>query len=77
MKKTDSQAFPSALNEPDEGFPVDADAFRKLAEHIRQLPEMDATRVVNLHNRVLAGDYDIDSPQVAAKLLELESSLDD
>lgn len=47
-----------------------------LKEHIEQLPDADATRVVQLHNRIQAGDYEIDAQRIAEKLLDLESSLD-
>ena len=47
----------------------------KLEEHIEHLPDVDATRVVELHNRIEAGKYDIDAYRIAEKLAELESDL--
>ena len=49
---------------------------RYIDEHIGQLPEIDAARVVRLHNAIMANEYIIDSRQVAKKLIELESALD-
>ena len=46
-----------------------------LKESIEQLPAIDATRVVRLHHRIIAGDYEIDSGRLAEKLLSLESLL--
>jgi len=43
---------------------------------IDELPEMNATKVVALHRRIVNGDYQIDSERLAGKLIELESSLD-
>lgn len=42
---------------------------------IAQLPEIDAARVVDLHNRIIAGEYKIESDRLAGKLIDLESSL--
>ncbi|MCH7817523.1 MAG: flagellar biosynthesis anti-sigma factor FlgM [Proteobacteria bacterium] len=43
---------------------------------IKQLPEIDAARVVELHTRIVDGDYKIDADRLAAKLLDFESTLD-
>ena len=43
---------------------------------IDELPELNATKVVALHRRIVNGDYKVDSQRLAAKLIELESSLD-
>lgn len=55
--------------------PVDETRLASLRETIEQLPELDATRVVRLHHRIVSGDYDIDSNRLAEKLLSLESLL--
>lgn len=55
--------------EPD----IDLDELRAA---IDELPEMNATKVVSLHRRIVNGDYKIDSERLAGKLIELESSLD-
>ncbi|MDD9889976.1 MAG: flagellar biosynthesis anti-sigma factor FlgM [Gammaproteobacteria bacterium] len=47
-----------------------------LESRIKQLPEIDAARVVELHNRILAGEYEIDSEQLAGKLIDLEAAID-
>ena len=43
---------------------------------IKQLPEIDAARVVDLHNRIIAGEYKIDADRLADKLLNLEASFE-
>lgn len=47
-----------------------------LESRIKQLPDIDAAKVVELHNRIIAGDYKIDSDSIAEKLMSLESSID-
>ena len=47
-----------------------------LESSIKQLPEIDAARVVDLHNRIIAGEYQIDADRLAGKLLNLESTLE-
>ena len=48
----------------------------ELRAAIDELPELNATKVVALHRRIVNGDYKIDSQRLAGKLIELESSLD-
>ncbi len=43
-----------------------------LEARISQLPDIDAARVVDLHNRIVTGEYSVDSESVADKLLNLE-----
>ena len=43
---------------------------------INELPELNVTKVVALHRRIINGDFKIDSERLAGKLIELESSLD-
>lgn len=47
-----------------------------LEQHIKQLPEVDTARVVELHNRIMAGEYEVDSERLAGKLLDLESGFE-
>jgi len=47
-----------------------------LESHIKQLPEIDTARVVDLHSRILAGEYNIDAESIAGKMLDLEASID-
>ena len=53
----------------------DAD-LNELRAAIDELPELNVTKVVALHRRIVNGDYKIDSERLAGKLMELESSLD-
>ena len=46
-----------------------------VTRELAQLPELNATRVVKLHQRLSAGEYAVDSHRVARKLLEFESEL--
>jgi len=55
--------------------PGDETRLNHLRESIEQLPDIDATRVVQLHHRITAGDYEIDSDRLAEKLLNLENQL--
>jgi len=48
----------------------------KLRASIDEVPEMNATKLVALHRRIVNGDYKIDSKAVADKLVELESQID-
>lgn len=47
-----------------------------LEQRIKQLPEVDTARVVEIHSRIMAGDYEIDSERLAGKLLDLESGFE-
>jgi len=46
-----------------------------LESRIEQLPNIDAARVVELHNRIIANEYKIDSERLASEIIDLESSL--
>ena len=56
--------------------PHTEELLKALEEHIEQLPDMNATRVVQLHQRIQSGDYQIDVDRLAEKLLQLEQELD-
>ena len=43
---------------------------------IDELPELNVTRVVALHRRIINSDCKIDPERLAGKLIELESSMD-
>ncbi len=43
---------------------------------IDELAEVNVTKVVAMHRRIVNGDCKIDCGRVAGKLIELESSLD-
>ena len=47
-----------------------------LESRINQLPDIDAARVVELHNRIMACEYEFNSQSLADKLIGLESILD-
>ncbi|MDP6651100.1 MAG: flagellar biosynthesis anti-sigma factor FlgM [Gammaproteobacteria bacterium] len=49
--------------------------WQHIEELISQLPEIDATRVVRLHDRIMAAEYTVDSERLAQKLLTLETAL--
>ena len=49
-------------------------AMGALESRITQLPNIDAARIVELHNRIIANEYEIDSKRLAGKIIDLESS---
>lgn len=48
-----------------------------LLTELEQLSEVNASRVVKLHDQIAAGEYTIDSRRVAQKMIDFEASLDD
>lgn len=63
--------IPSAAQAPEPDIDLD-----ELRAAIDELPELNATKVVALHRRIVNGDYKVDAERLAEKLIELESSLD-
>ncbi len=55
--------------------PVDTEQLARLRETIEQLPEVNATRVVQLHQRIISNEYQVDADRLAEKLLNLEQLL--
>lgn len=55
--------------------PVSEQALQELKDTIDQLPDINATKVVQLHQRIIAGDYAVDLDRLTDKLLALESAL--
>lgn len=53
-----------------------ATQLERLKQHLEDLPEVDATRVIQIYNRLQAGDYQVDANRLAEKLTALESALD-
>ena len=47
----------------------------EMTAKIAQLPEIDAARIVELHDRIMKGEYQIDSNRLASKLQNFESDL--
>lgn len=52
-----------------------ADEIAKLQRKIAQLPDIDAAKIVDLHDRILRGDYEVDSEVLAENLQKFESDL--
>lgn len=48
----------------------------QLESRIGQLPDTDVARVVDLHNRITSGDYQINSASIASKMLDMEALFD-
>ena len=46
-----------------------------IGELIEQLPEIDATKVVRLHNQIIAEEYRIDTRKIAKNIMETELTL--
>ncbi len=55
---------------------VSSETLRELKETIDQLPEINATRVVQLHQRIMAGEYVVDLERLTDKLLALEAQIE-
>ena len=49
----------------------------QLLDELQQLSPVNASRVVKLHDQIAAGEYKVNARRVAAKLMQLERSLDD
>ncbi len=52
--------------------PID---WKCIGELIEQLPEIDAAKVVRLHNQIIAEEYKIDTRKIAKKIMEMELTL--
>lgn len=55
--------------------PQDDALLGQLCEAVEQLPEIDATRVVQMHQRLLDSEYKVDTERLAERLLGLEAAL--
>lgn len=49
---------------------------KKLETEIQDSPTINASKIVDIHNRIIAGEYKIDAKRLAEKVIELESILD-
>ena len=54
---------------------IGADASR-LELEINQLSSIDASRMVNIHNRLSSNSYEVDIKKTSEKLLSFEKNLD-
>jgi len=54
---------------------VSEKALLELKETIDQLPDVNATKVVQLHQRIMADEYVVNLDRLTDKLLALESAL--
>jgi len=48
----------------------------KLELEINQLSSIDASRMVNIHNRLSSDSYEVDIKKISEKLLSFEQKLD-
>lgn len=53
-----------------------AEQVERLKQHLDELPEVDATRVIQIYNRIQSGSYQVDADCLAEKLSAMESALD-
>ena len=53
----------------------DLELLARLREQIEQLPDIDAAKIVQLHEQILRGEYRINSKSLADKLSDFESDL--
>ncbi|MEZ5491738.1 MAG: flagellar biosynthesis anti-sigma factor FlgM [Gammaproteobacteria bacterium] len=80
QKKADRPALkqptaPDSLH--DEELQKDLELLAKMRERIDQLPDIDTARIVQLHERIIRGEYNIDTKSLAKKLGQFESDLHD
>ncbi|MCY4264256.1 MAG: flagellar biosynthesis anti-sigma factor FlgM [Gammaproteobacteria bacterium] len=58
---------------------AELDALRRklqdLETELKQLPEINASKIVGLHHRIEDGDYAMDPERIAEKLAKLEAEL--
>ena len=66
---SDSASYKAVLN------PQDDALLSQLCEAVEQLPDLDATRVVQMHQRLLDTEYKVDAERLADRLLGLEAAL--
>ena len=52
--------------------PID---WERIGELIEELPEIDATKVVRLHNQIITEEYKIDTKKIAKNIIETELTL--
>ena len=53
----------------------DLELLARLREQIKQLPDIDAAKIVQLHERIMRGEYQVNSKSLAGKLRDFESDL--
>ena len=73
--KRNSKAEAEARLSPDD-LQLLAEQVERLKQHLDELPEVDATRVIQIYNRIQAGSYQVDADRLAEKLSAMESALD-
>jgi len=74
-KRRARQQLMQASSEAGISVQINDTQWQHIEELIRQLPEIDAARVVRLHDRIMAAEYAVDSERLAQKLLTLETAL--
>ncbi|MCB1670264.1 MAG: flagellar biosynthesis anti-sigma factor FlgM [Gammaproteobacteria bacterium] len=55
----------------------DLELLARMREQIEQLPEIDAARIVQLHDRIMRGEYQINGKRLAQKLDSFEADFQD
>ena len=54
---------------------INPEKLAKLQTRISQLPEIDAAKIVDLHDRIISGEYQVDSKSLAKKLRKFEADI--
>lgn len=65
-----------AGNEDARSLEQDLELLARLRRQIDQVPDIDAARIVELHDRIMRGEYRIDSQKLADNLADFEADLD-
>ena len=55
----------------------DLELLARMREQIEQLPDIDAARIVQIHEKILRGEYKVDSKSLAGKLGKFEADFQD
>lgn len=61
----------------DQALQKDLELLARMREQIDHLPDIDAARIVQLHERIRRGEYQVDSDRLAGKLRQFESDFPD
>lgn len=73
--KARKQVAKPAFNRPAERILRSINIMELKAE-IQDAPTINTSKIVDLHRRIVAGEYKIDAKRLAEKVIELESILD-
>ncbi len=74
-RRVRKQLGKAAVDRPTER-PLIAIDMGEVNSQIQDSPTINASKIVDIHSRIIAGEYKIDAKRLAEKVIELESILD-